>query len=94
MEKLKDNDINNTPSNYLCEKSEQWIKDNSELINKAQKDRASFILLLDAIGKYSQSTKEQQQLYERIESIWGNENVFEAIILGNGRIGFQMVERP
>lgn len=39
MEKLKDNDINNTPSNYLCEKSEQWIKDNSELINKAQKDR-------------------------------------------------------
>ena len=94
MEKLKDNDINNTPSNYLCEKSEQWIKDNSELINKAQKDRASFILLLDAIGKYSQSTKEQQQLYDRIESIWGNENVFEAIILGNGCIGFQMVERP
>ena len=94
MEKLKDNDIKEAPYNYLCEKSEQWIKDNSELINKAQKYRASFILLLDAIGKYSKSTKEQQQLYERIESIWGYENVFEAIILGNGRIGFQMVERP
>jgi hypothetical protein len=60
MEKLKDNDIKEAPYNYLCENSEQWIKDNSELINKAQKDRASFILLLDAIGKYSQSTKEQQ----------------------------------
>ena len=83
MEKLKDNDIKEAPYNYLCEKSEQWIKDNSELINKAQKYRASFILLLDAIGKYSKSTKEQQQLYERIESIWGNENVFEAIILCN-----------
>ena len=94
MEKLKDNDIKEAPYNYLCEKSEQWIKDNSELINKAQKDRASFILLIDAIRKYSQSTKEQQQLYDRIESIWGNENAFEAIILGNGRIGFQMVERP
>ena len=91
---MSSSDINDNSSNYPCEKSKQWINAHRDLIYEAKCDRASFVLLIDEIENYSKSIKERRDLYKEIEIIWNDENVFEAIILDNGLIGFQMVERP
>ena len=66
-------------SDYRCEKSEQWIKNNIELIDKARNDRESFAKLIEKLsGDTNLRTGESVLVYDDICTYyWGANQMFD-----------------
>ena len=89
-----DKKINNTQNMEIPNvKQENWIEANRHLIDTACYDSDKFDSLLDEIEKYSESIKERQDLYKKIEYLWEDKNVYGATITDDGTIFTYIVER-
>ena len=63
MDTQKSSDIRDNSSNYLCEKSTEWIKDNCELVNKAKYIKREFKDLINKLKISDKLTNEERRIY-------------------------------
>ena len=81
-------DINNS-SNYLSEKSEQWIEDNLELVHKAGDDKDWFIKLISELENDKElKGNDKILIYDDIRrNYWHDEHRFGINYTGSAFFG-------
>ena len=83
-------DINNNRSNYLCEKSARWIKDNRELVDTAKYNESKFEELINRLEQDNvlEENSEYIDVYDDIRrNCWHDEHRFGINYKSSGFFG-------
>jgi len=90
--------------NELTQIRSSWIQHKRFLIDEACTNRAAFKSLIRSMDRLTEDLFKEMdtdsslkntiksELYEEIRKNWNNDNLFEAVLLKNGKFGFYQVQ--